>query len=136
MVQRDEVTSEQAGALFWLVLLAGICVAGLTAACAPVLAWFYGDERLLGLVPVMALGFVAGGLSGQHQALLRRRMRFGRLALVEVAAMCGSMVLGIAMALQGWGYWSLAGRQLAEHFLSAVGLWLAHGWLPGWPRRA
>jgi len=135
-VQRDRIDHAQASALFWIILAFSGLIAIVTALLAPVVAWFYGDSRLLSIVPVFALGFVCSGLTVQHQALLRRRMLFPALAAIEMGGIVVGLVIGIGMALRGFGFWSLVGKQLGEQVGTMVGVWVACRWRPSRPRGA
>jgi len=134
-VQREELTHDQVSTLFWVNTAVGALVALLVIALAPGIAWFYNDPRLTLVAAVSALAFVAGGLSVQHIALLQRQMRFVALAVIELAALSGSAIVGIAMAWLDWGYWSLVGMTIALPVITAIGGWIAMPWLPGAPRR-
>jgi O-antigen/teichoic acid export membrane protein len=46
-----------------------------------------------------------------------------------------SIVVGIAMALGGYGYWALVGATVVLPACSTVCLWLATGWIPSLPHR-
>src|SRR5260370_2917688 len=94
-IQREEISTEQISTLFWINLGLSIMVALITAAIAPAVAWFYGDSRLTLITICLAVGFVFGGLSIQHAALLKRQMRFAALATIDVIA----LVLGLAAAI-------------------------------------
>jgi O-antigen/teichoic acid export membrane protein len=132
-VQRDRIEHAQVSALFWIILAFSGLIAIATALSAPVVAWFYGDPRLLSIVPVFALGFICSGLTVQHQALLKRRMLFSALAATEMSGIVVGVVVGIGMALRGFGFWSLVGKQLGEQVGIMVGVWVACHWRPSRP---
>jgi len=111
----------------------GGLLAGLLAALAPVIARFYGEPDLTGLTCVLALGLIFGGLTIQHQALLKRQMRFGALATIEVISMITGAGVAVAAALLGAGYWALVLMQLATSATLAIGVWAALEWRPGLP---
>jgi PST family polysaccharide transporter len=134
-VQRAEINHEQISLLFWLNVAASLFIMLLTAAIAPLVARFYGEPRLAAITVVIALGFIFGGLTVQHQALLQRQMRFATLALIDILALAAGPITAILMALRGFGYWSLVGGQLATGVVTAVGVWLACGWRPSRPRK-
>ncbi|MGB7156881.1 MAG: lipopolysaccharide biosynthesis protein [Tepidisphaeraceae bacterium] len=135
-VQRQEITQEQVSALFWINALLGLTMAVLTAASAPLVAWFYGEPRLLGATAVVATSFVFSGLSVQHQALLTRQMRFGALAVNEVCSMAAGIATALITAKLGAGFWSLVYMQVAMAASSCVGAWVQCRWRPGPPKRA
>lgn len=132
-IQRANVTHQQASTLFWINVVVSIVLALVTAACAPAVAWFYGDPRLFQITLVLALGFFLGGLTIQHKALLKRQMRFHVLTTVEVSAVVFSTAVGIGAAFAGFGYWSLVLMKLAGSPVEIVATYLVCPWRPGRP---
>ncbi|MHC4590197.1 MAG: lipopolysaccharide biosynthesis protein [Planctomycetota bacterium] len=134
-IQRTDLSQDQVSYLFWVNVAVGVGSTALAAALAPVAAWFYGEPDLTGITIVLATAFLFGGVSVQHQALLRRQMKFSALAWLPVGASVGSVAVGVVAALQGAGYWALVAMSLASAVIMTVGLWLVCGWRPGPPRR-
>jgi PST family polysaccharide transporter len=132
-VQRAEVTHREASTLFWLNVGLGAGVAALTAALAPVLARVYGEPEILRIAPCVAIAFLFTGLAAQHLALLRRRMRFGAAAIVQVAAEIVALSAALAAALDGLGVWALVIQRLTWAAALSLGAWIACGWRPGRP---
>ncbi|MHC4549497.1 MAG: lipopolysaccharide biosynthesis protein [Planctomycetota bacterium] len=135
-IQRREITHGQVTALFWVNAALGFVIMLAALAAAPVTAWFFGEPGLKGVVAALAVAFLCGGLAVQHQALLRRQMRYGRIALLEVTALVVGVAVGIGCAWRGMGYWSLVAMHLAVTATSLVGAWTLCRWVPGRPRRA
>ena len=134
-VQKPEINYSQISTLFWvnIVLSVGICVT--TVVAAPAVGWFYGDTRVTKIVGVTALGFILGGLSVQHEALLKRQMRFFALSIIAFVSMTAGYAVGIILAWKGIGYWALVFGQMALLGTNAVGVWLACRWVPARPTR-
>ncbi|HEV3467910.1 MAG TPA: lipopolysaccharide biosynthesis protein [Pyrinomonadaceae bacterium] len=134
-IQRPEINAEQVSTLFWVNVAVSVALAGATAALAPAVAWFYGQPQLVGITLAFAAGFTVSGLSVQHEALLKRQMRFKALAAIELGAMLAGIGAAIIAARAGAGYWALVLNQLVFGTLYAAGLWAACGWRPGPPVR-
>lgn len=134
-VQRQEISQAQVSTLFWINLGLSISVMLVTAALAPVLAWFYNEPRLVKITLALAASFLFGGLTVQHQALLRRQMRFKALAVIEVLTLIVSILTAITMAWFGCGYWSLVGMSIASSIANCILVWIFSGWRPGLPVR-
>jgi hypothetical protein len=83
-IQKEEITPAQISTLFWVNVAVSAAVMLVTAALAPVIAWFYKEPRLALITVGYAAGFITGGLTVQHEALLRRQMRFAALAVLEI----------------------------------------------------
>jgi O-antigen/teichoic acid export membrane protein len=134
-VQKEDLTAAQVSTLFWVNVGLSAAVMLVTAAIAPAVAWFYGEPRLTLITVGYAAGFIFGGLSVQHEALLRRQMRFGALAAIEIFSIVAGLAAAIVLAWRGFGYWALVVNQLVMGGVYAVAVWVVCGWRPGRPSR-
>ena len=135
-IQRNVLTHDEASSLFWINGGVGVCIAFLTAAIAPALARFYHEPRLTDITIALACGFLVSGFSVQHQALLRRRMRFGILAASDVFSSTLAGVVGITMAFEHMSYWAIVGNQLTYTVSGAALAWTVCRWRPSLPKRS
>jgi PST family polysaccharide transporter len=134
-VQSEEITSIQVSTLFWVNVALSIGVGLVTVGLAPVVAWFYGEPRLSLITMVYALGFLFGGLTVQHEALLHRQMRFAAQVACELVALAVTITVTITLAWRGVGYWALVAGHLTTSFVYMVGIWIVCRWRPGRPAR-
>ncbi len=134
-VQRLEVNHAQVSTLFWANLGISVTIMACTAAISPLLAWFYKEPRVTMITLALAGTVLFSGLTVQHQALLRRQMRFAALAAVEITALLVGVIAAIACALAGLGYWSLVVLYIMREVSTTVGVWACCRWRPGMPVR-
>jgi PST family polysaccharide transporter len=134
-VQKAEITDEQISTLFWINVGLSVIITLFTIAIAPLIAWLYHEPRLTAISIVTTIGFLLGGLSVQHEALLKRQMRFSALGIIGFTAMVMGYVVGITMGWHGYGYWALVGSQLALIGTNTLLVWLVCRWVPGMPTR-
>ena len=134
-IQRDEISSEQISTLFWVNIALSLGITILTAAIAPLVAWFYGEPKLTAITIVTALGFLISGLAVQHEALLRRQMRYFALASVSLVSMAAGYAVGIYTAWRGFSYWALVFSQLAVATTTTLLTVIFCRWMPGLPKR-
>lgn len=135
-IQHPEISHDQVSTLFWINVAIGAGLMSITAALAPVLAWFYHEPRLVDITLVCSLTFLIGGLRVQHDALLRRQMRFVSLAIRDITSYAVAVPLAIFLALRGAGYWSIVVLPLTLNFVGMALSWVMARWLPGPPRRS
>ena len=135
VIQTETLSSEQIDTLFWFNSAVGLAVTLVGFAAAPVVGRIYSDARLVPVTCALALVFLAGGLSTQHLALLRRQMRFTTLAICEIVALVIAAAAAIIAALRGAQYWALVLFQLVREVLQTVFVIAATRWLPSWPKR-
>lgn len=134
-VQREHLSRDELSGLFWLTAALGTGLALLTAAAAPLISWGYAQPALTKITLALSSCLFLSALSVQHQALLRRELKFERLAIVQSIGTLASVVTVIGGALAGLGVWALVLKQIAGPLASGVGAWIAMRWQPGVPRR-
>jgi O-antigen/teichoic acid export membrane protein len=131
--QRSRITPSQVSSLFWLSTAIGAAIAIVVTACIPLIVTIYGEPRLGPIALCTAISFVLWGASNQHLALLKRTMRFGTIARIQISSTLAGAVVAIIMALCGYGYWALVLRPVTSALWVACGAWLLCGWRPGSP---
>jgi len=133
-VQKPKIDYDEVSTLFWVNVALSVTICVVMIAASPGVAWFYGEARVRNITVVTALGFLLGGISVQHEALLKRQMRFFVLSIIAFLAMTIGYIGSIVFAWSGAGYWALVFGQLVLLFTNAVGVWLTCRWIPGWPK--
>jgi O-antigen/teichoic acid export membrane protein len=134
-VQKKEITHEQVSTLFWLNAGVGLAMMLLVVGLAYPISLFYSDARLIPITLAIAISFPLSGMAVQHQALLRRQMKFTQMAAIQISASLLSLTLAIIMALKGFGYWALVAREVSRNVFVVAGSWLSIPWVPGAPSR-
>ena len=134
-VQKEEITHAQVTNLFWVNVSASALMTLVTFAVAPYVARFYERPELTMVTQVIAIGFFLSGLTVQHQAILRRQMRFQALAVIEIGAQAVGIAAGVTAAFMGMSYWALVVKLLVTAVVNEVAVWIACGWRPGLPHR-
>jgi O-antigen/teichoic acid export membrane protein len=132
-LQSNEINHKQVSTLFWLNMAQSLIVALIMIASAPLLAHFFKEPMLAPLLVAMSGGSVVYALGCQHQALMRRQMRFTRLSSVEFISMLLGVATAIISAWCGARFWALAYMQLVTTTASTAGCWIACNWRPGAP---
>ncbi len=134
-VQQQGLTADQVSVLFWANVATSVGLGAVLALGAPLVSAFYGRSELTAVTVALAVSFALGGLANQHGALLQRQMYFTSLAVVQIASQAAYLAVAVAMALAGYGYWSLVGGNIAQSLTLVLGTLLLCRWRPGRPRR-
>ncbi|WP_029073698.1 lipopolysaccharide biosynthesis protein [Kaistia adipata] len=132
VVQARSISDTQLSTLFWINILIGAWLAAACGVLAPILVSFYGEPRLFWLTILLAPGFLLSAASVQQLAILQRSMRYGALTIIEFVGQLLGLLAGVVLALAGYRYWALVGANLFLQLGTAIGLWMATGWLPRW----
>lgn len=129
-VQRRDISNAQVSNLFWINLVLGGIAATVCVALSPLLAWFFGDTRLISIGSALSLIFLFSGATVQPFALLNRQLRFMAIATIEISGTVMGFVVGVSMAKMGFGYWSLVGMQIAIPIVECVLVFIVLRWCP------
>ena len=62
-------------------------------------------------------------------------MRFAISSAIDIVSLTVGVVLGVGMAMLGYGYWSLVAMTVVQIAVSTIAVWLVTRWIPGRPRR-
>lgn len=135
VVTSTTITRRQASTLFWVNVGLSTALAVVLALTAPLIAAFYGEPRLTALTLALAVTVVIAGLGAQHLALLNREMRFGRLAIMDIAATVGGFAVAVVIAVFAPTVWALVASTVTTMAVMMLGAWASSRWRPGKPAR-
>ena len=134
-IQREKITQAQVSNLFWINVGISVLCSVIIVVAAPLIGRFYHNSRLIPIALFLSATFIVSGSTIQHQALLKRQMRFRALASIDVSSMLIGAVVGIVMAFRGYSYWSLVASSLATEIMSLLLTWSVSSWRPQLPTR-
>ncbi len=121
LVQKPEVTEDDIRISFSISFLLGCGFYALTWLLAPVAGLFFHNADVVAVLRVSGLAFILTSLATVSVHLLRRRLRFRDLAVVESTSyIVGYGVCGIFLALMGFGVWSLVFALLGQIFVTLL----------------
>lgn len=114
---------------------AGLFWCALTLLAAPWIADFFNSPSGAPILRALALSFPLKFLGTTHDVLCQKEMRFRTRLVPEVAMAAGKSLTAVAMALAGFGVWSLVWGQLVGLAAWTATLWLVIPWRPKleWP---
>lgn len=135
-IQKVNLTFAQTNALFWINVATGAFLTLLVAACAPLVAKFYGRAELLPVTMLLSSTFLLASLGAQHAALMQRELRFKPKAFSDISGAIVSLLASITLAANGYGYWSLAWGTVAGVSTTTLLYFALSSFRPGLPRRA
>ncbi len=133
-IQRKEITRAQIDSLFLINAVFGLLLWIGSAFSGKLLVSFYHRPELAGIATVLGASFFFSGSAAQPLALLRRQMRFKQITVCEQWSTLAGAIMGVGVALSGFGYWALVIQIVVQQFVYALLLLLLSGYRPRLPR--
>jgi len=136
LVRKQDLKEEDLSTAFYFNVIVGIVCYSTLFLVSPLIADFYNTPILADLLKVTALATLFNPLCAVQQALLTRKIDFRTQAVVSVSGASVSGCLGIYMAFNGFGVWSLVCQQVGGYLIRTILLWKLSTWRPktGWSR--
>ncbi len=132
LIHKQNATHVDECSIFYFNVFLGLVMAGILCLAAPWIAAFYERPALVPLTRVLSLSLVIGAFEIIQVTLLTKQMDFKTQLKISVVATAISGIVGIAMAYQGYGVWSLVGQTLCRTTAQVLLLWTLHSWRPAW----
>ena len=130
IIQRKDIEPEHLDTTFWTNIGVGLALTTASIMAAKPISLFYDEPLLFPILCWLSLGLLIGSFSGVQKALLRRQLKFRVLAIRSIISIIAGSIVGLTMAVMGFGVWSLVGQQLANSLVQVVVLWSTSKWFP------
>jgi len=130
-VIRDKTLSKEAlSSIYWLNVILGLFATLLVYSTSPWVAEFFHEPQVTPVLKFLSFTFLISGFSFIQKSLMERDMVFNKLAKLEIAAALTGSMVGVTMAILGYGVWSLVFQSLSVTLLTTILLWTFSTWQP------
>lgn len=138
MVRKSELTEEDLATSFYYSTAVGVVCYILLFFASPWIADFYNAPVLTPLIRITALGFIYGPIGAPQSIILTRRLDFKTPTKIGVACKIITGIVGITLALYGFGVWALAISGMVGGIIGLLLNWYVVRWYPktGWSRES
>ncbi len=130
IIRAPECSNAMLSTGFWLGLFGAVALAGVLTGASDTIAAWYRMPELASVMRVLAWTIPLTILSCIQTALLVRDMAFRTQAIRRLIAVSVAGVVGITLAFQGFGLWSLVARLVVESALDCALAWWLTPWRP------
>lgn len=97
---------------------------------SPVIARFYGDSNIKHYLRVLGIVVLISGVKNVQQAYVSKKMLFKKFFFSTLGGTIVAGIVGIMMALCGFGVWALIFQQITNIFIDTLILWVTVKWRP------
>lgn len=131
LIQRKRPTRTDYSTVLWFNMAVAVALYAILYVCAPLIAdCFQGDTRLIPLSRVMFVTFILNASAIVQTNRLMKRMDVKMVAVANSLGLAVGAVVGISLAVGGYGAWAIVWQSIALSGVKSLVLWTTQGWYP------
>lgn len=130
LIQKKDADETDFSTVFYLSLGVAALVYALLFFSAPLIADIYNRAEIVPVLRVLAVVPIIGAVNSIQNAVVVKQLKFRQLCYSGFAAGVISGIVGVAMAYNGFSFWSLVWQQIVYQLVLAVFLWFLVKWRP------
>ena len=97
---------------------------------APYVAKYYNEPQLASLLRVSGITILISALKNIQEAYVSKNMIFKKFFVSSLLGTIMAGVVGIVMAIKGFGAWAIVGSNLTDVIVDAIIAWMIIEWRP------
>jgi teichuronic acid exporter len=130
LIRKNDAKNIDYNTVFYFNLLLGCLLYLILFISANAISLFFKEPLLIPVIRVMGLILIINATSIIHRTLMVKNVDFKTQTKVSLISSITSGIIGIGMAVYGFGVWSLVGQQVSRQFLNTFFLWIYNTWRP------
>lgn len=130
LVRSEDLDDDDFSTVFYFNVGVSIVIYLIVFAIAPFIADFYKQNLLVNILRVYSIVFVIDAFSAVQVTRLTKSLNFKTQMKVAVPSLVISSIVGIGMALYGYGVWSLVGAAIVKSLFNSFQYWYWSNWRP------
>ena len=123
LTNKRNATRHDYNSVFWFNISVSVSIYLVLWFCAPLIARFFNEPRLLWLSRYAFIGFVVASLSIVPRAILFKQLRVKEQSITSLVALLASGTVGVLMAVNGMAYWGIATQSIVFVLFVALLSW-------------
>jgi len=130
LIRTNNVTIADYSVVFFFNLIISVCIYFLMYVSAEYIALFYEQPLLSELIKIYSLVFIINSFAIIQNTKLVKDLNFKKQALIAIPSLLIASIVGITMAYNGYGVWSLVWSALVKAIVYSGQLWIFQPWKP------
>lgn len=130
LIQKKDSDDVDFSTIFYCSLTIGLFLYGVLFLSAPLIADFYNDQSLTPVIRILSLQIPFASVKTIQHAYVSKHMMFRKFFYSTLIGTIISGVIGILMAYNGFGVWSLVFQYLINSIIDMTVLFFTVKWRP------
>ena len=131
LIRKNDADDTDYNTVFFFNLLISVLLFFVLYFSANAISSYFQIPILVPVTKVMALIVIINAFAIIQRTILVKNIDFKTQTKVSLVASLVSGLVGIGMAVMGYGVWSLVGQQISRQLMNSLMLWFFNRWRPG-----
>lgn len=132
LIRKQNRTEVDNSTVFYFNIVVSAVLYLVLYAIAPWVSDFYNEPQLCSLMRVLCLIVIVNSFAVVQRAIYTASINFKTQAKASFIAALASGLVGVWMAYNGYGVWTLVWQQLLNAGINTLLLWIYSNWYPRW----
>lgn len=112
LIYRQDDIERASHTMFFMVIGLNVLIFLCAVLVSPLAGHFFNNPSVVPIIAIMASNLIWTSIRAVPDALMNKELSFQKMVMPEVIPVGVGSIIGIAMAYQGFGVWSLVARSL------------------------
>lgn len=130
LIRTKEVDDDDYSTVFYFNLIISVTIYFIIFITAPYIADFYNQPQLSSIARVYTITFIITSLAVVQNTRLTKEMDFKKQTIISIPSLIISGCVGIFLALNNFGVWSLVWSAIVKEIAHVIQLWWWSPWKP------
>ena len=118
ILHRQDATKNEYSSIYWLNIFISLFLYVILFIMAPVAAKFYNEPDLHVVIIILGVNLLLMAAGRQHRTIMQKQFQFKSIAITELFSYLCGLIAAIALAIQGFGVYSLVYSSLLSSGIS------------------
>lgn len=130
LVQKKDADDLDYSTIFFFNIFSCTFMYAVLYVAAPAIAKFYMDDKMVAMLRFLGITFLISGVKSVQTAYVSKNMLFKRFFYSTLGGTLAAAVVGIWMAVKGYGAWAIITQSVLNNFVDTLILWAIVRWRP------
>lgn len=130
LIKKNNPTDRDYSTVFVFNLVFGLVFCTIFILSAQPIANFFGYKELEQIMWAIGICFVFSAMTFTQETKMRKELDMKRMAIVRLSATASSLILGIYLALAGYGFWALVSTRIFLSVFLFIYYVIFSRWMP------
>lgn len=130
LIQKKDADNLDFSTVFFVNVFFCVILYAIAFLISPLIGRFYHNMSLVPIIRVLSITLLISGIKNVQQAYVSRNLLFRKFFFSTLGGTIAAAIVGIIMAIKGYGVWALVTQQVLNVTVDTIILWITVKWQP------